>query len=65
MLLTEEERAQLSKMLKSRAPKSWRMPVVSDRQAVGMLYDGLAYGNWPWTSNKVDDILKEGSNVLD
>jgi hypothetical protein len=23
----------------------------------GMLYDGLAYGNWPWVSFNVDDLL--------
>lgn len=28
------------------------------RAIVGMFYDGLAYGNWPWVVNGVD-TLKE------
>ena len=26
---------------------------------VGVLYDGLAYGNWPWTPKTVEDFAKE------
>jgi len=29
------------------------------RELTGALYDGLAYGNWPWKSFKVDDLVKE------
>lgn len=37
-------------------------PSVSDRERVrtiiGMFYDGLAYGNWPWIKNGVNVLEK-------
>lgn len=44
--------------LVSRAPSDWTPPLLKSlplRNWTGMLYDGLAYGNWPWT----DFTMKE------
>lgn len=40
------------------APADWSPPLMNSlalRVWTGMLYDGLAYGNWPWTDFTMKD----------
>lgn len=30
------------------------------KSIVGMFYDGLAYGNWPWIVNGIDTLPNKG-----